>query len=182
MPALGADMQFGTIVDWRVKAGDTVKRGDVVALVETEKGVIEVEIFDSGVIESLVVSAGTESPVGGDPGDLAGKREEIEPQPWLFRSPGPRSRRCRSRNRRVSIPSAAAARPKRPAGGASRRWRENALRNSASIYPGIAGSGGDGSITLADIERAVEGPKPAAHRPRRQRSVDRVWIWRRCVG
>jgi pyruvate dehydrogenase E2 component (dihydrolipoamide acetyltransferase) len=36
MPSLGADMQFGTIVDWRVKPGDAVKHGDVVALVETE--------------------------------------------------------------------------------------------------------------------------------------------------
>ena len=44
MPSLGADMQFGTVVDWRVKPGDSVKRGDVVALVETEKGVVDVEI------------------------------------------------------------------------------------------------------------------------------------------
>jgi pyruvate dehydrogenase E2 component (dihydrolipoamide acetyltransferase) len=47
MPALGADMQFGTVVSWRVKPGDVVKRGDVVVLVETEKGVVEVEIFEN---------------------------------------------------------------------------------------------------------------------------------------
>ena len=64
MPALGADMQFGTVVSWRVKSGDQVKRGDVVALVETEKGVVEVEIFESGVIESLVVPPGQKVPVG----------------------------------------------------------------------------------------------------------------------
>ena len=64
MPSLGADMEFGTLVDWRVKPGDTVQRGDVVALVETEKGVIEVEIFDSGVIESLIVQPGQKVPVG----------------------------------------------------------------------------------------------------------------------
>ena len=46
------------------KPGDTVKRGDVVAVVETEKGVIEVEIFDSGVVESLVVQPGQKVPVG----------------------------------------------------------------------------------------------------------------------
>ena len=57
-PLLGADMQFGTIVEWRVKPGDTVNHGDVVALVETEKGVIEVEIFENGVIESLVIPPG----------------------------------------------------------------------------------------------------------------------------
>ena len=43
MPSLGADMQYGTVVEWRVKPGDAVKRGEVVALVETEKGVIEVK-------------------------------------------------------------------------------------------------------------------------------------------
>ena len=64
MPSLGADMQFGTIVEWRVKPGDAVNRGDVVALVETEKGVIEVEIFDAGVVHSIEVQAGQKVPVG----------------------------------------------------------------------------------------------------------------------
>ena len=70
MPSLGADMQFGTIVDWRVKPGDVVKRGDVVALVETEKGVIEVEIFENGMIETLVVQPGQKVPVRRDAGDI----------------------------------------------------------------------------------------------------------------
>src|SRR5512145_425039 len=83
MPSLGADMEFGTLVDWRVKEGDAVKRGDVIALVETEKGVIEVEIFESGVIESLVVRPGDKVPVGttlalvrGD-----GKSAPVQPTP-----------------------------------------------------------------------------------------------------
>ncbi|MGZ8500765.1 MAG: biotin/lipoyl-containing protein, partial [Candidatus Binatia bacterium] len=81
MPALGADMQFGTIVDWRVKPGDRVKRGDVVALVETEKGVIEVEIFDSGVIESLVVQPGQKVPVGATLAILNGGGETVSAKP-----------------------------------------------------------------------------------------------------
>ena len=64
MPSLGADMQFGTVVSWRVKPGDVVKRGDVVALVETEKGVVEVEIFDKGVVEAIVIPPGQKVPVG----------------------------------------------------------------------------------------------------------------------
>src|SRR5512134_1943161 len=64
MPSLGADMEAGTVVEWRVGAGDRVARGDVVVLVETEKGLIEVEIFDSGVVESILVSPGTKVPVG----------------------------------------------------------------------------------------------------------------------
>ncbi len=49
MPALGADMEAGTLVEWCVKLGDRVKSGDVIAVVETQKGAIEVEVFLDGV-------------------------------------------------------------------------------------------------------------------------------------
>ncbi len=78
MPSLGADMQFGTVVEWRVKPGDAVKHGDVVALVETEKGVIEVEIFENGVIESLVVQPGQKVPVGTTLATLSGDSKKVE--------------------------------------------------------------------------------------------------------
>jgi pyruvate dehydrogenase E2 component (dihydrolipoamide acetyltransferase) len=64
MPSLGADMDAGTLARWRVAPGDAVKRGDVVAEVETDKGVVEVEIWLSGVIEQLAVSPGAKVPVG----------------------------------------------------------------------------------------------------------------------
>lgn len=57
-------MEAGTLVEWRIQPGDHVKRGDIVALVETEKGVIEVEIFESGVVESILASPGQKVPVG----------------------------------------------------------------------------------------------------------------------
>ena len=53
MPSLGADMETGQVVEWLVKAGDRVKPGDVVAVIETHKGAIEVEIFLDGVINQL---------------------------------------------------------------------------------------------------------------------------------
>jgi pyruvate dehydrogenase E2 component (dihydrolipoamide acetyltransferase) len=46
MPSLGADMEAGTLVEWLKKPGDAVKRGDVVAVVETQKGAIEIENRD----------------------------------------------------------------------------------------------------------------------------------------
>ena len=64
MPSLGADMDRGTVVEWMVAPGDTVQRGDIVALVETEKGIIEVEIWEDGIIAELLVAEGTEVPVG----------------------------------------------------------------------------------------------------------------------
>ncbi len=64
MPSLGADMEDGTLIEWLVSPGDRVNSGDVVAVVETHKGAIEIEIFDSGVVESLDVEEGVTVPVG----------------------------------------------------------------------------------------------------------------------
>ena len=46
MPSLGADMEAGTLIEWRKKSGESVKRGDIIAEVETQKGLIEIEVFD----------------------------------------------------------------------------------------------------------------------------------------
>ena len=64
MPSLGADMDVGTILEWRVGPGDVVHRGDIVAVVDTEKSDIEVEVFEDGVIEDLLVDVGVEVAVG----------------------------------------------------------------------------------------------------------------------
>ena len=64
MPSLGADMEAGTLVEWLVKPGDRVKRGDIVAVVETQKGAIEIEIFDTGQIEQILVDLNSKVPVG----------------------------------------------------------------------------------------------------------------------
>jgi pyruvate dehydrogenase E2 component (dihydrolipoamide acetyltransferase) len=53
MPALGADMQAGTLLTWLKQPGDTVARGDIIAVVHTDKADVEVEVFTSGVIESF---------------------------------------------------------------------------------------------------------------------------------
>jgi pyruvate dehydrogenase E2 component (dihydrolipoamide acetyltransferase) len=64
MPSLGADMEAGTLVEWLVKPGDRVAPGDVVAVVETQKGAIEIEIFEDGVIDRLEAQVGDKLPVG----------------------------------------------------------------------------------------------------------------------
>ncbi len=64
MPSLGADMTEGTLLEWLVKPGDPVHRGDIVAVVDTSKSAVEVECFDDGVVDSLVVEPGTKVPVG----------------------------------------------------------------------------------------------------------------------
>lgn len=64
MPSLGADMEDGTLIEWKKKPGDPVKRGDIIAEVETQKGLIEIEVFDEGTIAELLIQEGTKVPVG----------------------------------------------------------------------------------------------------------------------
>jgi pyruvate dehydrogenase E2 component (dihydrolipoamide acetyltransferase) len=64
MPILGADMVEGTVVEWRKKPGDTVRRGEVIAEIETDKGLIDVEVFLTGVLERILVEAGRTVPTG----------------------------------------------------------------------------------------------------------------------
>ena len=60
MPALSPTMEEGKLAKWLVKEGDTVKPGDVIAEIETDKATMEVEAVDEGVISKLVIPAGTE--------------------------------------------------------------------------------------------------------------------------
>ncbi len=64
MPSLGADMDVGTIVEWLVGPGDAIKRGQIVAVVDTAKAAIEIEAFENGVIEELLIGTGVQVPVG----------------------------------------------------------------------------------------------------------------------
>lgn len=64
MPSLGADMEAGTLLSWEKNPGETVRRGDVIAVVETQKGAIEIEVFEDGVLETYLVDIGKRVPVG----------------------------------------------------------------------------------------------------------------------
>ncbi|MDF9797858.1 pyruvate dehydrogenase E2 component (dihydrolipoamide acetyltransferase) [Catalinimonas alkaloidigena] len=64
MPSLGADMKAATLVEWHVKEGAHVRRGDIIADVETEKGDIDVEVYEEGTLEKILVQPGEKLPVG----------------------------------------------------------------------------------------------------------------------
>jgi pyruvate dehydrogenase E2 component (dihydrolipoyllysine-residue acetyltransferase) len=64
MPSLGADMDQGTLIEWLVKPGDEVHKGDIVAVVDTAKADVEVECFESGVFGSILIEPGMTVPVG----------------------------------------------------------------------------------------------------------------------
>ena len=180
MPSLGADMESAVVTQWLVKPGDRVERGHVVATVETAKGIIDIEIFGSGVIEKLAAAVGDSVPVGGL---LASYRAEAEaaapaaartppatappegaaPRP----SPGPTpaspsmSGAARPPGAPPSRDSAAERRLVSPA--ARKRAAELGI-DLASVGPARAGL----AITIGDVERAAEraagatGAQPAA--------------------
>jgi pyruvate dehydrogenase E2 component (dihydrolipoamide acetyltransferase) len=64
MPSLGADMEDATLIEWKKKPGDTVKRGDIIAEVETQKELIEIEVFEEGTVAELLFKEGAKIPVG----------------------------------------------------------------------------------------------------------------------
>jgi pyruvate dehydrogenase E2 component (dihydrolipoamide acetyltransferase) len=105
MPSLGADMEAGKLVEWMVKPGDTVKRGDIVAVVETQKGAIEIEIFEEGEVSELTAELGTELPVGA-PLAVILKPGEAPPAPKAAPAPGT--------DRRTQARACGCRRPNRP--------------------------------------------------------------------
>lgn len=81
MPSLGADMEAGTLVEWLKHPGEPVKRGEVIAVVETQKGAIEIEAFETGVLGELLVPIGATVPVGTPMARIIGPGGAIEPRP-----------------------------------------------------------------------------------------------------
>lgn len=162
LPSLGADMDEGTLLEWRIAPGQAVKKGDIVAVVDTSKAAIDVESWVDATVLKLVTEVGQKIPVGtlmalfGAPGEAvveAAQRPHAPVAPTEARSP--------------AIPSPPAPPMPQttvPAGGrvkatpAARRRAGELGIALASLTPG----GADGAITLADVERAAAGKGTAA--------------------
>lgn len=147
MPSLGADMETGTVVEWRVQPGSSVKSGDIVVVVETHKGAIDVEIFLDGVIDDLA-PLGQALPVGAVLARVHPAGEAA-------------STSSRESSRTSTAPATQAV-----AGVAVRAGVSPAARRRAQqlgIEPRtLHGSGVDGSVTLSDVEHAAALAKPAS--------------------
>lgn len=171
MPSLGADMEAGTLVGWKVHVGDTVGQGDIVAEVETEKGLIEIEIFESGVLESILVKEGEKVPVGTV---LALIRSEPiasgpEPKPQPL-PPGERGKTELGEILPESMEQAPVEHPLPGEKAHAARLRVSPLarRRAAELgldLASLGGSGEEGAVTLADVERAAAPGVPSAPAP-----------------
>jgi pyruvate dehydrogenase E2 component (dihydrolipoamide acetyltransferase) len=197
LPSLGADMDVGTVVEWCVAVGDEVQRGDIVAIVSTEKSDIDVESWDTGVVAELVAPIGVEIEVG---------------QPLLVLTTDPSSERPQdhtpsagSRPANVVEESVAAERPEQP-GQSTRIGPPEPQRPPApsplSDMPGrvaaspfarriaaergisldsVHGSGQGGAVVAGDLPVATEAGPEGQPKPEPGRA-DTVDPMRRIIG
>ncbi len=152
MPSLGADMESGTLLEWLVKPGDVVHKGDIVAVIDTDKAAVEIECFDSGTIEEILVPEGQRVPVGTALAMIGTAESEpvaVPPEPETV-PPSP--------------PKPVAA----PLAGPLVRKLAKELGVDLSK---VRGTGRGNGITRADVRRAAEPPPAPKAAPPRDRRV-----------
>lgn len=172
MPILTADMSAGTLVSWRKKAGDAITRGDIIAEVETDKGLIDMEAFTTGVLERILVQPGATVPTGTvlaiiNEGASAGARAPaVAVPPPAPTAPHP-----------VAAPSAHAAPGRLRISPLARK-----LASRLGIDPAtVRGTGPGGAIRQEDIEQAAAARgAPTPEKPRGD--VDRLARLRQAIG
>ena len=157
MPSLGADMEAGTLVEWKIQPGDTVHRGDIVAVVETQKGAIDVEIFQEGQVEALLVEPGTKVPVGTVLARIEGGASEAQADRPSESLAGPAESPTADRAGSSNSTERDRLRATPPAVG-SERTRASPAARAAARELGIdlkhvRGTGPSGAITREDVER-----------------------------
>jgi pyruvate dehydrogenase E2 component (dihydrolipoamide acetyltransferase) len=175
MPSLGADMEAGKLVEWLVKPGDRVTKGDIVAVVETQKGAVEIEIFEAGEIGALLAEPGQTLPVGAPLARLgeAGEAEAPAPRREIPKAAEPPAVVAEAK------PAVQPIAAPLPVGGATLLASPAARARAAELgleIGTVAGSGPGGAVLLSDVERAAgtrPAPKPRAEeRPKGKPGLD----------
>lgn len=179
LPSLGADMDQGKLIEWRVKPGDTVSKGSIVAVVDTSKSAIDVESWHEGTVQELITQPGETIPVGAimalllEPGEtaegIAARKREHAAAPSVAAAPA------------MTEPVATGAiTPSAPPTRArvSPAARKHAAELSVDLAT-VTGSGPGGAITVEDVEHAAKASKvgPAAAAP-----IDRMAEMRKTIG
>lgn len=160
MPSLGADMENGTLIAWHVKPGDLVKRGDIIAEVETDKGSFDVESFHDGIVDRLIVEPGAKVLVGAAMALLRGEGE----------APGAAAPRAVPVVPPASAPVVEITASTPAQTTPPRHVRASPLARKVAADLGVdlnrlEGTGPGGVIERADVERAAVAPKAPAAAP-----------------
>lgn len=170
MPQMGFDMTQGTLVRWLKQEGDLVARGEAIAEIETDKAVVELEAFASGVLRRILVKEGTVVPVGQVIGIIAAPDEELVGEIVA----GPPPPRAKEAPRPVEAAKAEAPEaPTPPVAGepikASPVARRIAQEQGIDLRR-VTGSGPGGRIVEKDVlsftpQRQAAPPAPPTERP-----------------
>lgn len=163
MPALGADMDEGTLNEWLVKPGDPVSRGQVVAVVETTKAAVEIECWDEGTVHELLVPIGQTVQVGAPLARLAEPGETADSPPVTQPAvvPVPTEAPLIEPPVVEAVPVVAP-----PSVEHRRRWVSPAARRVAASLSvdveKVTGTGPQGAVTINDVEHAAAHIEAAA--------------------
>lgn len=176
MPQAGNSMEEGTLLSWKVKVGDRIAKGDIVAEIETDKANMEVEAEEEGVVALLVASEGDIVPIKEPLAVLADSESDarawlalnkgsavapVAPAPAAARAPAPAkpsAPKPATAPRRRPAPTPDRSAPARGANGrikASPAARQAALKLSVSLEAVSSGSGPHGRILSSDVEAAA---------------------------
>jgi pyruvate dehydrogenase E2 component (dihydrolipoyllysine-residue acetyltransferase) len=168
LPSLGADMDQGKLVEWKVKPGDAVKRGQVVAVVDTSKAAVEVEIWQDGTMFEQLVPIGEAVPVGtviatllapGETPEQAALQKRAAPAPRAAPKPlAPAAAAPVAGAAPMTGTAAATLARRKPVSPAA---RQHARELNVDVEK-IAGTGPHGAVTIEDVEKAAAAAHAAA--------------------
>ncbi|MDY6995662.1 MAG: dihydrolipoamide acetyltransferase family protein [Actinomycetota bacterium] len=173
MPALGSDMDEGTLDEWLVQPGDTVTRGQVVAVVETTKAAVEVECWHDGTVAELLVPVGQTVEVGTPLATLleSGERPQDVPRPRPVTTTEAPAVVEPAEGEVMPAPTAG------PPAAPHRRWVSPAARRLAQSLgvdvAAVTGTGPQGAVTIRDVEHtAAVATKPTTKRGPADRAAE----------
>jgi pyruvate dehydrogenase E2 component (dihydrolipoamide acetyltransferase) len=165
MPILGADMKEGTLVAWLKQPGDPVEKGEIIAEVETDKAIVQVESMYTGVVERHLVDVDSKVPVGSVLAVIQTEEPEVEappsPAPAATPPPSPRTAARASAAGRLRVSPVA----------------QKLAEEKGLDLTGVVGSGPGGRIMLQDVETLLAatvqpgGPAPADRATRMRRGI-----------
>jgi pyruvate dehydrogenase E2 component (dihydrolipoamide acetyltransferase) len=164
MPSLGADMEAGTLVQWLKQPGDVLARGDIIAVVDTEKGAIEIEVFEDGVLDRLLVAPGEKVPVG---------------TPLALLTPA-----AGAAPSRAPVAAGAIVEPPHHAVKASPAARKAAEALKIDLAS-VTGTGSGSAITREDVEHAAArypAPPPGPTAPVQSSQTERMAAMRSAIA
>lgn len=161
LPNAGFDTQSARIIEWLVKPGDSITKGDVIAVIESDKANVELESIATGIVLDILYPEDTDVPVGATIAHVGSADERVSPAPAAASAPSSASA---SANDNVRVSPLA-----------------NRLATEHQIDPStIAGSGPKGRVTREDVERHLQRANghsrplalPKVRRAARQAGID----------